>query len=73
MWDYVGIGGIVPSYPLHVNTSGVYAYAANGLIYNSGTYLATQTYRRYNSIKSENSVWTSDYFLYSSDERICKI
>ena len=72
MWDYVGIGGIVPSYPLHVNASGAYAYVTNGLIYNSGIYLSTQSYSRYISIKSENSVWTSDYFLYSSDERIKK-
>ena len=72
---YVGyrIGvGVGASYPLHVGWSSIYTEVANGTIYQSGTFLATQTYARYVSIKSENSIWTSDYFMYSSDERIKK-
>ena len=69
---YVGIGTATPSYLLHVNASYLPATVTNGLIYQTGTYLATQTASKFISIKAEQSIWTADYFLYSSDERIKK-
>jgi hypothetical protein len=68
----VGVGAIGASYPLHVNASGFGATVTNGLIYQTGTYLATQTASKLISIKAESSIWTADYFLYSSDIRIKK-
>jgi hypothetical protein len=70
---YVGIGTANPSYPLHVNASSISATVTNGLIYmKADGNLSTQTYTRAISIKAESSIWTADYFLYSSDTRIKK-
>ena len=67
---HIGIN-IEADYPLHVN-GGITATVANGLIYQGVSYLATQTGTKFISIKAEQSIWTADYFLYSSDIRIKK-
>ena len=68
---YIGVS-IYPSYPLHIYTSGPNAYVPNGLIYNSGTYLSTQTSTQPVAIRTYGAIWTSNYFMYSSDIRIKK-
>jgi hypothetical protein len=68
---YIGIGGD-PYYPLDIYHYGPNAYVPNGLIYQTPTFLSTQTSTQATSIRTYGAIWTLSYFMYSSDERIKK-
>lgn len=68
----IALGSTIPKYPLHVGASTINETITNGLIYQTSTFLKTQTLAKTISIKAENSIWTAGNFIYSSDNRIKK-
>ena len=67
----VGIGTTTPTYPLEVTTSTFKsAFTHSFLLHYNNAIVSTNTVARDVSIYATNSIWTSQFLMVSSDERI---